>query len=105
MEMNLAVRAPAASASGAAQIVDPDAELVIAAQADAREFVALYERYFTRVFGYVCLRITDRASCEDVTSHVFTMALAKLGSFRGRGPFAAWLFGIARNAVKDEQRR
>jgi RNA polymerase sigma-70 factor, ECF subfamily len=87
------------------QSQDPDALLVGAARLDPEAFLALYERYFDRVFGYVRLRIADRASAEDVTSHVFTTALAKLGSFRGRGPFAAWLFRIARNAVRDEQRR
>jgi RNA polymerase sigma-70 factor (ECF subfamily) len=105
MEMNLAARSPALPWREKGQLSDPDAELVHAARTDAREFVALYERYFARVFGYVCLRIADRAAAEDVTSQVFTTALGKLGSFRGRGPFAAWLFRIARNGVRDEQRR
>lgn len=87
------------------QSQDPDAGLVAAARLDPEAFLALYERYFDRVFGYVRVRIADRASAEDVTSHVFTTALARLGSFRGHGLFAAWLFGIARNAVRDEQRR
>jgi RNA polymerase sigma-70 factor (ECF subfamily) len=84
---------------------DPDAELVRRAKTDASEFLALYERYFTRVLGYVRVRISDRAGAEDVTSHIFTTALSKLDSFRGRGPFAAWMFKIASNAIRDEQRR
>jgi RNA polymerase sigma-70 factor, ECF subfamily len=85
--------------------LDPDVELVAAAKADPEEFVALYDRYFDQVFGYVRLRIGDRPTSEDVTSQVFVTALAKLDGFRGRGPFAAWLFRIARNAVRTEQRR
>jgi RNA polymerase sigma-70 factor (ECF subfamily) len=85
-------------------VADPDALLVAAAQSDPEAFVALYDRYFERVFGYVCLRVASRAACEDITSQVFTSALANIGRFRGRGPFAAWLFRIARNAVRDYHR-
>jgi RNA polymerase sigma-70 factor, ECF subfamily len=105
MELNAAAQAGAACTRSRASASDPDAELVSAAQADPEAFLMLYERYFARVLGYVRVRIADRAAAEDVTSQVFTSALAKIGSFRGRGPFAAWLFQIARNAVRDEHRR
>jgi RNA polymerase sigma-70 factor (ECF subfamily) len=36
---------------------------------------------------------------------VFTTALEQIGRFRGEGSFAGWLFQIARNAVRDVQRR
>lgn len=84
---------------------DPDAALVVAARADAARFVALYERYFGPVHRYVRMRVPERAACEDVTSDVFLTALAKLREFRGNGSFAAWLFRIAQNAVRDELRR
>jgi RNA polymerase sigma-70 factor (ECF subfamily) len=87
------------------QVRDPDAQLVVAARAQPREFLALYDRYFDRVLGYVRLRIRDAATCEDVTSDVFTRALEQLGRFRGHGTFAGWLFQIARNAVHDVQRQ
>jgi RNA polymerase sigma-70 factor (ECF subfamily) len=84
--------------------VDTDRELVAASRAHPEEFLALYDRYFDRVHGYVRLRIRDAATCEDVTSHVFTTALAQIGRLRGEGSFAGWLFQIARNAVVDAQR-
>ena len=84
---------------------DPDAVLVAAAREEPRKFIALYDRYFDRVLGYVRLRVRDGATCEDVTSTVFTTALAQLGRFRGDGSFAGWLFQIARNAVRDVHRR
>lgn len=84
---------------------DSDAGLVAAARAEPQAFGALYDRYFERVLAYVRLRIHDAAACEDVTSLVFTIALGQLGSFRGEGSFAGWLFQIARNAVYDTQRR
>ncbi len=85
--------------------VDPDAALVAAARDEPQAFLALYDRYFDRVLGYVRLRIRDEATCEDVTSTVFTTALGYLRRFRGDGAFAGWLFQIARNAVRDVQRR
>ena len=84
---------------------DPDAELVAAARTNPREFLALYDRYFDRVLGYVRLRIRDPAACEDVTSRVFTTALEQIGRFRGEGSFGGWVFQIARNAVRDVQRQ
>ena len=99
----MAVKVTAARAN--VRPLDPDAQLVAAARAEPRAFLALYDRYFERVLGYVRLRIRDAASCEDVTSQVFTTALARLDRFRGDGSFAGWLFQIARNAVYDVQRR
>jgi RNA polymerase sigma-70 factor (ECF subfamily) len=68
-------------------------------------FLGLYDRYFDRVLGYVRLRVRDESTCEDITSTVFTTALGQLRRFRGDGAFAGWLFQIARNAVRDSQRR
>jgi RNA polymerase sigma-70 factor, ECF subfamily len=85
--------------------LDPDAALVAAAREDPQAFLALYDRYFQRVLGYVRLRIRDASTCEDVVSTVFTTALGQLSSFRGDGIFASWLFQIARNTVRDVHRR
>jgi RNA polymerase sigma-70 factor (ECF subfamily) len=101
MVVNALGDAPALRARDA----DPDAALVLAAREEPRRFLALYDRYFDRVLGYVRLRIRDEATCEDVTSMVFTTALSQIGRFRGDGSFAGWLFQIARNAVRDVHRR
>jgi len=85
--------------------IDPDAALVAAARQEPQAFLELYGRYFDRVLGYVRLRIRDESICEDVVSTVFTRALGQLRQFRGDGRFAGWLFQIARNAVRDVQRR
>jgi RNA polymerase sigma-70 factor (ECF subfamily) len=85
--------------------LDPDTALVAAARENPEAFLALYDRYFDRVLGYVRLRIRDASTCEDVASTVFTTALGQLRRFRGDGTFAGWLFQIARNAVRDVQRR
>lgn len=81
-----------------------DTDLVAAAQQEPAAFVALYERYFPRVYGYVRLRVKSQATCEDVTSQVFTTALAKIHTLRPEGNVGAWLFTVARNAVLDTYR-
>jgi DNA-directed RNA polymerase specialized sigma24 family protein len=99
------VRALVAGPAVRTRVVDPDAALVAAAREEPRAFLALYDRYFDRVLGYVRLRICDAATCEDVTSAVFTTALAQLSQFRGEGSFSGWVFQITRNAVRDVQRK
>jgi RNA polymerase sigma-70 factor (ECF subfamily) len=101
MELGASLSAPALRA----RPVDPDADLVAAAREEPQAFLALYDRYFDRVLGYVRLRIRDESTCEDIVSTVFTTALGQLRRFRGDGTFAGWLFQIARNAVRDVQRR
>jgi RNA polymerase sigma-70 factor (ECF subfamily) len=101
MEMRALAQAPPRAVVAS----DPDAPLVAAAREDPRAFLALYDRYAERVLGYVRIRVRDAATCEDITSHVFTTALAQLSRFRGEGSFGGWLFQIARNAVRDLHRR
>ena len=101
MELSALAEAPAARV----RAVDPDAALVARARVNPREFLGLYDRYFDRVLGYARLRVADPATCEDVTSRVFTTALEQLGRFRGEGTFAGWVFQIARNTVRDVHRR
>jgi RNA polymerase sigma-70 factor (ECF subfamily) len=101
VEVRALVRAPALPT----RVADPDSALVAAAREDPQAFLALYDRYFERVLGYVRLRIRDVSTCEDVASTVFVTALGQLKRFRGDGSFAGWLFQITRNAVRDVQRQ
>jgi RNA polymerase sigma-70 factor (ECF subfamily) len=101
------LRLPAEDRATAA---DPEATLVAAAQRDPAAFLALYDRYFPRIHGYMRVRLRDAAACEDLTSQVFTTALARLATFRHDGGgregsnFGAWLFRIAQRAVQDTYR-
>jgi RNA polymerase sigma-70 factor (ECF subfamily) len=46
--------------------------------------------------------VRDRSIAEDITAEVFHHALANLQHFEWRGaPFAAWLFRIAANEIRD----
>ena len=58
-------------------------------------FAELYERCFTRVYGYVASLLRDRSAAEDVTAQAFERAYRRRSTYRsGRGTVEAWLFGI-----------
>src|SRR5580765_670332 len=80
--------------------------LVEAAQQDRACFGDVYERYFELVYGYVARRVRDRAATEDLTSEVFSKALANIQRFKWTGaPFGAWLLRIAANLIADRAKR
>ena len=69
-----------------------------------------YRRLVERESGSVvaaCARILgDRPEAEDVAQEAFVIAYRSLGSWRGEGPFGAWLSRIAvRLAVRSAGRR
>jgi RNA polymerase sigma factor (sigma-70 family) len=83
-----------------APLDDEDSTYAIRAANDARAFAALYDKYFSRVYNYVCYRVVDPHAADDIVADVFERALTKIGSYcPTRGSFAAWLFAIARNAA------
>jgi len=80
--------------------------LIEAAKLDPRHFAELYEENFERVYAYAIARVRDRAEAQDVTAEVFLHALKHLTQFKWRGtPFAAWLYRIAANEIRDRARR
>jgi RNA polymerase sigma-70 factor, ECF subfamily len=82
-----------------------DHALAAAAQADPRQFHALYERYAGRVFGYILVRVQDRPTAEDLTAQVFLKALENIDRYQPTGAFAAWIFTIASNATRSYFRK
>jgi RNA polymerase sigma-70 factor, ECF subfamily len=93
----------------AAKVSPPEADerlLVEAAQNDPGRFGDLYEMHFERVYAFICLRVADRGTAEDLTSEVFHKALANLPRYRWRGvPFSAWLYKIAANCIADRSKQ
>lgn len=88
-----------------AVIYEPDEQAIMqAARRDVRAFAPLYERYCPRIFAYCYRRVSNQHDAEDLTSHIFTQALANLGGFRG-GSVAAWLFRIAHNVIVNYYRQ
>lgn len=82
-----------------------EAALVSAAQRDPAAFAGLYRRYVKPVYRYLYSRAGSPADAEDLTEQAFLEALEGLGRYRQQGPFAAWLFTIARRRAIDHLRR
>ena len=86
--------------------IDPamsDEALVALARHDRQAFGVLYDRYIDLIYRYCLARLRDREEAEDVTSLIFSRALAGLDNQRGAS-FRSWLFSIAHNAVVDVYR-
>ena len=72
---------------------------------DLDSFDPLYRHYVDPLYGYVYRRTLDRALAEDIVSQAFMQALEKIRMYDPvKGPFAAWLYGIARNLITDHYR-
>src|SRR5437762_78561 len=87
-------------------MAEPDENsLIMQARDDPRAFVALYERYVERIFGFAYRRTADEALARDVTSATFEKALRSLRRYESRGiSFGAWLYKIARNEIAQHYR-
>jgi RNA polymerase sigma-70 factor (ECF subfamily) len=66
----------------------------------------VYERHYSGIFGYAAARLDSVDEAEDIVASTFQRALSKIDSYSPGGkPFVAWLFGIARNVLREERRR
>ena len=73
---------------------------------DREAFGRLYELFGKRIYAYFYYRSLSRETAEDLTSTVFVSALEGLEGFRPElGGFSAWIYSIARNALRDHFRR
>jgi RNA polymerase sigma-70 factor (ECF subfamily) len=83
-----------------------DAALVQAACVDPAAFAGLYERYRDRVYQYLRTRAASTDDAADLLQQVFLQALDRIDQYKPKqGPFVAWLFGIARHATSNHNRR
>jgi RNA polymerase sigma factor (sigma-70 family) len=72
---------------------------------DRTAFEELYSTYLPKVYNYVCYRVGDESTAEDITAEIFERALTHLHTYRSdRGAFSTWLFRIARNLVANHLR-
>jgi RNA polymerase sigma-70 factor (ECF subfamily) len=64
-----------------------------------------YTAYGTALYSYLRFRLPSAAQAEDLTADVFLRAVRAVATFDpGRGSARAWLFRIARNALRDHLR-
>jgi RNA polymerase sigma-70 factor (ECF subfamily) len=94
-----------AGTEGAAEVVELDEDLALAARSDPRAFGRLYRRHQLSVFRYLRARSASDDEAAELTAVVFERALKAIGRYRPiGGGFVAWLFTIARNAALDADR-
>jgi RNA polymerase sigma-70 factor, ECF subfamily len=93
------------NAAGKSMPLQEEKRLVEQAKSgDGDAFALLYEAYFDRVYRFIFFRVTDDQAAEDLCSQVFLKAWENLHRYHPHGPFLAWLYAIARNAVIDSYR-
>jgi RNA polymerase sigma factor (sigma-70 family) len=65
-----------------------------------------YEAYGPRIYSYLRFHLSSADVAEEVTAETFYKAVRAVGQFdRSRGDAQVWLFRIARNTLRDHQRR
>ena len=85
---------------------DEQALLTRARALDQEALAAIHDRYYVPVYRYISFRISDPQVAEDLTSEVFTRFLSAIRE-RSAPPntIRGWLYGAARNVVKEQYRR
>lgn len=74
-------------------------------EGDLRAFDTLYERYETRLFGFLLSLLRNRADAEDVFHEAFLRTLkSREVVFERSGGFRTWLYRIARNLALNHHR-
>jgi len=72
---------------------------------DPEAFGSLYNQYQPAIYRFILLKISEKASTEDITHQVFLNAWQNIGNYQSQGfPFSSWLYRIAHNAVIDYYR-
>jgi RNA polymerase sigma-70 factor (ECF subfamily) len=98
----------AASLASAQQLDKPLAEehrLIREAQQGQREaYAALAERYYDRLYRWLCHLTRDRHTAEDLVQETFLKAFTALDRFRTGSNFQAWIFRIAHNNWVNQRR-
>lgn len=104
--MQKRVPIPSSIPDGGQVAAEDDTALVVAARNDPAAFGKLYQLYRDRVYWYLLARSDNTEDAADLTQHVFLKAMDALAQYRPeKGPFVAWLFGIARNAATNFRQR
>ncbi len=84
-------------------ILARERSLVREAQRSWGEFAHLYSVHAPPLFRYFWIHTHSRALAEDLVSETFLNALRSWSAYSAeRGPFKAWLYGIAKNVLKRQ---
>jgi RNA polymerase sigma-70 factor (ECF subfamily) len=76
-----------------------------ALQGSERAWLALVKRYEKRLYNYACRMAGNRDDARDMLQEILMAVYRNLSSYRGEGPFPAWLFRLATFRCTDFLRR
>jgi RNA polymerase sigma factor (sigma-70 family) len=75
------------------------------AAGDEDAFSLFYREHLDAVVVFFERRVGDRELAFDLTAETFAAVVLSAGSYSGDAPPVAWLFGIARNKLRESLRR
>jgi RNA polymerase sigma-70 factor (ECF subfamily) len=75
------------------------------AEGDERAFATFYRAHLDAVVAYLRRRVPEPELAFDLAAETFAAVVTGAGSYDGSGAPAAWLFGIARNKLRESLRR
>ncbi len=68
-------------------------------------FEQVYREHFKKIFAYVCARVADENTAEDICSAIWQKVFDKQDYYDGdKGEILQWLFTVARNSVNSHFR-
>lgn len=83
-----------------------DAELIAGAKAgEAEAFGEIVDRHKDALVGYLCRLLGNRERAEDIAQEAFLRLYQHSQRYQERGQLKAYLFRIATNLVRSEERR
>ena len=83
-----------------------DAELMSrTASGDREAFAALVDRHKNRLVNYLTSLTRDRERAEDFAQEAFVRVFESAGRYQERGQFLPYLFRIATNLLRTEERK
>jgi RNA polymerase sigma-70 factor (ECF subfamily) len=68
-------------------------------------FESFYKSYFPRIHSFIRRRIRNTAEAEDLSQEIFLAVMGSIDSYQARADFDSWVFGVARNLVREHLRR
>ncbi len=71
---------------------------------NADRFEALFRAHSRDILGYALRRLDSRETAADVMAEVFAVAWRKIEEVPEGDQARLWLFGVARNVVRNQQR-
>lgn len=87
-------------------MADNDAQLLMRSRKrDAQAFAELIDRYKDRMVNYLTRLTGCRDRAEDIAQETFVRFYKQLHHYRDEGTLSAYLFRIATNLVRSEERR